>query len=731
MSEMRKIARALGLSSPDYDAILKRLGREPTETEAGMFGAMWSEHCSYRSSKRFLKRFPSEGAHVLQGPGENAGAVSIGDGQAVVFKMESHNHPSMIDPYQGAATGIGGIMRDIFTMGARPVALLNALRFGAADHPKTPHLLSGVVAGIGDYGNCVGIPTVGGEVDFDAAYNGNILVNAMCVGLADEKALFRAILREGHKVYAIGARTGRDGLHGAVMASASFQNAEDAERAAVQIGDPFMQKLLMEASLELMARGAVAAAQDMGAAGLTSSAVEMAAKGGCGIRLNLDRLPCREDSMTAYEIMLSESQERMLLAAPPEKEKTIAEICDKWDIPCAQIGEARKGDRIEITRHGECEANLPLSALTRAPEREWPREPRRAPPPKHAPSSKKRPSLDETLIRMLATPALSSRRWVYEQYDSSVMGDTVEASGGDAAVIRVHQTRKALAMVSEATPAYLAADPYLGAKQAVAEAWRNLNAVGAKPLAITDCLNFGSPEEPAIMEQFAQSVEGLAEAAAYLDMPVVSGNVSFYNETDGRAIPPTPSVGAVGLIPDYGRRARAAFMREGDAIFLIGEEGGHLGCSVFADLFAESLPAEAPPIDLEKEKRHGLFLRALIEEGRIVSAHDLSRGGLAIALAEMAIHGGIGAEIRAPETASDLHAFFFSEDQARYIFCAGSDSVSEMLKRAADAGVPALILGTTGGKGLTLRGAKPIELERLREAHESGFLKIMRRRPCR
>ena len=561
-----------GLSPDEYRLLAAVLGREPSLTELGIFSVMWSEHCSYKSSRVWLKKLPTKGPQVIQGPGENAGVVDLGDGQAAVFKMESHNHPSYIEPYQGAATGVGGIMRDVFTMGARPIANMNALRFGAPDHAKTRHLVAGVVSGIGDYGNCMGVPTVGGETNFDARYNDNILVNAMTVGLVDAKRIFKSAAKGvGLPVVYVGSKTGRDGIHGATMASAEFDEASAEKRPTVQVGDPFTEKLLLEACLELMQEDAIVAIQDMGAAGLTSSSVEMADKGGVGIELDLDRVPTREPGMTAYEMMLSESQERMLMVLKPGAEPIAERVFRKWELDFAVIGRTTDTGKLVVRHGGAVQADIPLSALAHAaPVYERPWTPRPKPALVAAENVPAPNSLLGALESLMGSPHLSSRRWIWEQYDHMVMADTVQRPGGDAAVVRVHGTDKGLAISCDVTPRYCAADPREGAKQAVAECWRNLTAVGADPLAITDCMNFGNPERPEIMGEFVEAVKGMADACTALSFPVVSGNVSLYNETNGVAIPPTPAIGGIGLIPDIADMATMALKQDGDALILIG-----------------------------------------------------------------------------------------------------------------------------------------------------------------
>ncbi len=716
------------LTPEEYARIEKALGRAPNLTELGIFSVMWSEHCSYKSSRVHLKKLPTSAPWVIQGPGENAGVVDIGEGLAAVFKMESHNHPSFIEPYQGAATGVGGILRDVFTMGARPVANMNALRFGDPAHPKTRHLVSGVVAGIGGYGNCVGVPTVGGECEFHPAYNGNILVNAMTVGIAPADRIFYSrAAGVGNPVVYVGAKTGRDGIHGATMASAEFGEDSEEKRPTVQVGDPFTEKLLIEACLELMATDAIVAIQDMGAAGLTSSSVEMASKGGLGIRLDLDRVPCREQGMTPYEMMLSESQERMLMILKPGREEEARRIFEKWELDFAVIGELTASRRLELFFHGEKVADIPLAALAdEAPvyERPWRLpEPRPSLKPEDVPAA---PDLGEALLKLMGGPNLSSRRWIWEQYDQTVMADTIRTPGGDAAIVRVHGTHRALAITTDCTPRYCLADPVMGGRQAVAEAWRNLTAVGARPLAFTDCMNFGSPERPEIMGQFVGCIEGMAEAGRALDFPVVSGNVSFYNETEGAAILPTPAIGGVGLIENYDRRADLAFRRKDDVILLVGRTEGALGMSRY---LAEVLGREEgapPPVDLAAERRHGDFVRALIAEGLVDTVHDLSDGGLAVALAEMALAGGVGAEIALDAFGGlPAHAALFGEDQARYLIAAPADVATTVIARAQAADVPVLRLGATGGDRLTVAGVFSLPLARIRRAHEDWFPRFM------
>ncbi|SHN56419.1 phosphoribosylformylglycinamidine synthase subunit PurL [Oceanicella actignis] len=711
-----------GLKPDEYQRILDLLGRTPTFTELGIFSAMWNEHCSYKSSKKWLRTLPTEGPQVICGPGENAGVVDIGDGQAVVFKMESHNHPSYIEPYQGAATGVGGILRDVFTMGARPIAAMNALSFGAPDHPKTAHLVRGVVEGIGGYGNCFGVPNIGGEVRFHRSYNGNCLVNAFAAGLAQaDRIFYSAASGVGMPVVYLGAKTGRDGVGGATMASAEFDDSIEEKRPTVQVGDPFTEKRLLEACLELMASGAVISIQDMGAAGLTCSAVEMGDKGDLGVRLDLEKVPCREEGMTAYEMMLSESQERMLMVLRPEKEAEARAIFEKWDLDFAVVGETIAEDRFLVMLNGEVKADLPLKALSgEAPEydRPW------VPTPPAAPLGEV-PQMDpaEALTRLMGGPNGCSRRWVWEQYDHMVLADTVVRPGSDAGVVRVHGTRKGLAFAADVTPRYCVADPVEGGRQAVAEAFRNLCATGARPLAATDNLNFGNPEKPEIMGQLVGCIEGIGEACRALDMPIVSGNVSLYNETDGQAILPTPTIGAVGLLEDVARAIRMA-PAAGDALVLIGETRGHLGRSAYlAELFGRE-EGPPPPVDLAAERRAGELVRALGAEGLARAAHDLSDGGLAVAAAEMALAAGVGATLDGPPEGMTPAAWFFGEDQARYLVSCAPEALEPLLARARAAGVPARRVGAAGGDAVALGGAR-VSLADLRAAHEGGFARIV------
>lgn len=717
-----------GLKPDEYQRILELIGREPTLTELGIFSAMWNEHCSYKSSRLHLKGLPTKAPWVIQGPGENAGVIDIGDGLACVFKMESHNHPSYIEPYQGAATGVGGILRDVFTMGARPIATLNALRFGSPDHPKTRHLVSGVVAGIGGYGNSFGVPTVGGQMGFHTRYDGNILVNAMAVGIAKVDEIFYAkATGVGNPIVYLGSKTGRDGIHGATMASAAFDDSAEEKRPTVQVGDPFAEKLLLEACLELMQTGAVIAIQDMGAAGLTSSAVEMGAKGDLGIELDLDKVPCRESGMTAYEMMLSESQERMLMVLQPGKEKEAEAVFIKWGLDFAIIGKTTDTLRFVIKQHGEVMADLPIKELgDQAPlyDRPYVETPKR---PVIDPQSVSAPlSNSNALVKLMGSPEFASKRWVWEQYDHLILGNTVQSPGGDAAVVRVGDGPRGLALTSDVTPRYCEADPFEGGKQAVAEAYRNIIAVGGTPRAITDNLNFGNPERPEYMGQLVYCIRGLGEACKVLDFPVVSGNVSLYNETNGRGILPTPTIGGVGVVDDVAKTVTLAFKTVGEFILLIGDTKGWLGSSAWLATIAGREEGAPPPVDLEVEKKHGGFVASLIQDGHVTACHDLSDGGLAIGLAEMMLAGNMGAKIDKLPQGIPSTAALFGEDQARYLITVKDQAMAAIiLKRASSAGVPALVLGKTEGDQLTLPGETPISIARLQTAHEDWLPSYM------
>ena len=724
-----------GLSPDEYDRVLHALGREPNLVELGIFSVMWSEHCSYKSSRIHLKKLPTTGPQVICGPGENAGVVDIGDGQAAIFKMESHNHPSYIEPYQGAATGVGGILRDVFTMGARPIANLNALRFGRPDHPRMRHLIAGVVHGIGGYGNCVGVPTVGGEVNFHKAYDGNILVNAMTVGIADtDKIFYSAASGIGNPIVYVGSKTGRDGIHGATMASADFSEDSEEKRPTVQVGDPFTEKLLIEACLELMATDVIVAIQDMGAAGLTSSSVEMASKGGVGIELNMDDVPQRETGMTPYEMMLSESQERMLMVLKPGREAMAEAIFRKWELDFAVIGRVTDTGRMVLTFSGETVCDIPLGPLADdAPAYDRPHV--KTAPPAALGEMPASTDIAADLLTLMASPDLASRRWIWEQYDHMVGGDTVQRPGGDAAVVRVHGTDKGLAISTDCTPRYCFADPYEGGKQAIAECWRNLTAVGATPLATTDCMNFGNPQRPEIMGQFVGCIEGMAAACTALDFPIVSGNVSLYNETknddgSGTAILPTPAIGGIGLLADWSKSATIAFKGIGDIILAVGTRGGHLGQSLWLREVHGRDGNDAgppPPVDLAAERRTGDFIRKAIAAGYVGAVHDVADGGVAVAIAEMALAADIGAMIDRKQPFDGPRAFF-AEDQGVYVVTAHDHALMDLLAEAHAAGVEIEPLGRTGGKRLIFElpdSDHVVTLDALRAAHEGFFPNLM------
>ncbi len=717
------IAVEHGLTLDEYKMIVDHMGRVPNMTELGVFSVMWSEHCSYKSSRKWLKKLPVDGPQVIQGPGENAGVIDIDDGDTAIFKMESHNHPSFIEPYQGAATGVGGIMRDVFTMGARPVANLNALRFGAPEHPKTRHLMAGVVSGIGGYGNCIGVPTVGGEVNFDPSYNGNILVNAMCVGTARaDKIFYAAATGVGSPVVYVGAKTGRDGIHGATMASAEFDDDSAEKRPTVQVGDPFTEKLLLEACQELMASDAIIGIQDMGAAGLTSSSVEMADKGGVGILIDLDKVPCRETEMTGYEMLLSESQERMLMVLKPGREVEAEKIFHRWGLDFSVIGELTDSNRMVVYHQGEEIADMPLGPLADgAPEYDRPHVPTPARPAFDGDSVQHQP-LGDSLKSLMGNSEIASRRWIWEQYDSMVMGDTLVGPGGDAALVRVHGTKKALAVSTDVTPRYCFADPIEGGKQAVAEAYRNISATGAKPLAITNCLNFGNPERPEIMGQFVGCLDGMGQACAALDFPVVSGNVSLYNETNGTGILPTPAIGGVGVIGDYDNAVGSGFTAQGAMAFVVGATHGALGASLYQrDILGNKDVVAPPAVDLQAELRHGAFIREAIGDKLVSAAHDVSDGGLLVATAEMCMRHGLG-------LSSDMQGdagYWFGEDQARYVVQVSADHVAAFTEKAARDNVFIAKIGEIGGSDLTINDTLLISIEELNQINESWLPDLM------
>ena len=693
----KELIEAHGIKPDEYDLIISIINRVPTFTELGIFSAMWNEHCSYKSSKKWLRTLPVEGPQVICGPGENAGIVDIGDEQALVFKMESHNHPSYIEPYQGAATGVGGILRDVFTMGARPIAVMNSLSFGETSHYKTHQLVNGVVSGIGGYGNCFGVPTVGGETRFDSSYNGNCLVNAFAAGLVDKNKIFySAASGIGMPVVYLGAKTGRDGVGGATMASAEFDDQIEEKRPTVQVGDPFTEKRLMEACLELMQTGAVISIQDMGAAGLTCSAVEMGDKGNLGISLDLEKVPTREPDMSAYEIMLSESQERMLMVLDPEKENIAKHIFDKWDLDFAIVGETISDDRFLIKLDGVVKADLPLKALAgNAPEYDRPWS--EGPPVEELKDVVEINAIDG-LKALISSANYSSKSWIYEQYDSQVMADTIERPGFGAGIVRVHGTEKSIAFTSDVTPRYVRANPFEGGKQAVAEAFRNLISVGARPLASTDNLNFGNPEKPEVMGQFVQAVKGISDAVRELNMPIVSGNVSLYNETDGVSINPTPTIGAIGLIgaPETPINGKAY---EGNMAVLIGETKGHLGQTALLQEVFNRSDGDAPKVNLETEKKHGNFI--LTNRNLINACTDLSDGGLALAAFELAHRSEIGFEIYEEST-----AFLFGEDQARYLIACEFDQAESLFVEAGKQNIPIQTVGSFKGDTIIFGNSK-------------------------
>lgn len=727
-----ELAKSFGMSADEYQLVLDILGRLPTYTELGVFSVMWSEHCSYKSSRIHLKKLPTKGKCVIQGPGEGAGVIDIGDGQAALFKMESHNHPSYIEPYQGAATGVGGIMRDVFTMGGRPIANLNALRFGEPSHPKTRTLVKGVVAGISGYGNCTGVPTVGGETNFHKSYNGNNLVNAMCVGLADQDKVYYARgAGVGQPIVYVGSKTGRDGIHGATMASTEFVEGAEDNRPTVQVGDPFTEKLLIEACLELMQSDAIISIQDMGAAGLTSSSVEIASKGEIGVVLNLDDVPQREQGMVPYEIMLSESQERMLMILKPGSENTARAIIEKWDLDFAVIGYTTDDKRLKLNMYGETWCDIPVPPLVdQSPLYDRPYiTPQKPATIDDAAYALPNGDAIAALKKLMSCPDLSSKRWIWEQYDSLVMGETIFSPGiantqalkaGDAALVKIEGKNKALAMTSDVTPRYVHADPFEGGKQAVCETWRNITATGATPLAITNNLNFGNPQKPEIMGQIVTSLEGISAACIALDYPIVSGNVSLYNETSGTAIQPTPAIGGVGLIADYKNAAGLGFTAEGETIIVVGDTKGHLGQSLYLrEIHGLELGA-VPPTDLTTEKKNGDFIRTQILAGKITSCHDVSDGGLLVAVTEMAMAGQIGAklDVSAPSAA----AFWFGEDQSRYVVT--TKDADAFMTAAKAANISAQILGTTSGKDITLNG-QCISVKEITDINESWLPNYM------
>jgi len=678
-----------GITSQEYKKIISLIGREPNLLELGIFSAMWNEHCSYKSSKKYLKKLPTKNNKVIQGPGENAGVIDIEDNDALVFKIESHNHPSFIEPYQGAATGVGGILRDVFTMGARPIATLNSIHFGIPSHPKTKNLLSGVVSGIGGYGNCIGIPTIGGEVKFHPLYNENILVNAMAVGLAKTNKIFYSKAEGINKsVIYVGSKTGRDGIHGASMASAEFDNDAEEKKPTVQVGDPFTEKLLLEACLELMKDNSIISIQDMGAAGLTSSSVEMASKGDLGIEINLEKIPCRENNMTPYEMMLSESQERMLLILNSGKEESAKKIFTKWNLDFSVIGKTTNTKNLVLNFNGEKVANLPLTSLSKnAPiyDRKFIKtsNSKKIKPPKKIEIN----NLYDSLKKILISPNNSEKSWVWEQYDQTVMGDSIQKPGGNSGVIRIHGKNKGVALTVDSSAHYCLANPTAGAKQIVCEAWRNLISVGSKPIAITNCLNFGNPEKEKIMGQFVETIDGISEACNYLDFPVVSGNVSFYNETKNKSIPPTPTIGGVGLIKNLKKMMTSSFKQPGNHILVVGKTLGHLYQSEFFREVLNFNEGPPPEINLFNEKNNGLAVLNLISKDLVKSVHDISSGGILLALSEMCIPNNIGVIINLPKNNIKLYEYLFGEDQSRYIIEISEKNIKEVYKMLKEANI--------------------------------------------
>ena len=698
------LARSHGMTDEEFENLRRILGRDPNLTELGITSALWSEHCSYKSSKIYLKEFPTSGPRVLQGPGENAGVVDIGHDWVAVFKMESHNHPSFIEPYQGSMTGVGGILRDIFTMGARPIACMDSLRFGEIDAPRMRFLIDGVVRGVGDYGNCVGIPTVGGETGFHRCYNGNILVNAFALGVAKRDQIFHARASgAGNPILYVGSRTGRDGIHGATMSSSSFDEESEAKRPTVQVGDPFTEKILLEACLEAMRTGAIVAIQDMGAAGLTSSSFEMAGRGGTGIHLNLDRVPLREPGLTPYEMMLSESQERMVLVAHRGREEELVRVFRRWGLEVAEIGEVTETGRAVLSWRGETAADMPVLPLTE----EAPVYRRPVAPPADLEERQRAPEVPEpkgglrgSLEQLLATPELASKAWIWQQYDHTVRTNTVQGPGGDAAVLLLKGTPSALALTSDVNPVYCYLDPWRGGAQAVAEAARNLACVGAEPVGLTDCLNFGNPQRPEISWQFREAIRGMSEACRALGVPVISGNVSFYNETGDESIYPTPTVGMVGVIAEIKDPPRAHFRQAGDRIVLLGRDRSEFGGAAYLRLLYDLEQGRPPEVDLDAELRLAQLLRRLADQGLLRTAHDLSEGGLGIALAEACFGRGLGADVHVPlNRAADL----YSESQARALVACDPAVLDRVLAAAEEIGVPAAEIGSVGGEDLVVR----------------------------
>ena len=723
-----KVAIEHGLKAEEYKKICELLDRTPNITELGIFSAMWNEHCSYKSSRLHLKKLPTKGKKVIQGPGENAGVIDVEDGDAIVFKIESHNHPSFIEPYQGAATGVGGIMRDVFTMGARPIANLNSIHFGSPQHKKTKNLLRGVVHGIGGYGNCMGIPTIAGQTAFDSSYNGNILVNAMTLGLVKKNKIFYSKAAGLNKpVIYVGSKTGRDGIHGASMASASFDEKIEEKKPTVQVGDPFTEKLLLEACLELMSGDSIIAIQDMGAAGLTSSSIEMASKGNLGIEINLNKVPCREAKMTPYEIMLSESQERMLIVLENGKEETAKKIFDKWNLDFAVIGKTTDTKNIELFFDNEQVAKIPVNTLVEnSPmyDRKW----KKSKLPKKNRIKKdviNKLKIKDVLKKILSNPNICSKEWIWRQYDHTVMGDTIQKPGGDSGVVRIHGTNKAVAASVDSSAVYCWAHPLTGGKQVVAESWRNLIAVGATPIAITNCLNFGSPEKEENMGEFVECVQGIGEASEYLKFPVVSGNVSFYNQTKEVGIKPTPSIGGVGLIKDYKKMVTMDFKEKDNLVLVIGKTEGHIDQSLFARAILDEKNGPPPEVNLFNEKNNGESLLSLIDNNYIKSAHDISLGGLLTALCKMSIKGNKGIKLKKSKNLINEIEYFFAEDQGRYIIEINPKDLKEVTKILNKNSVYHEELGVVVDKELIINEKTKVTIDELKSYNTNWLTNYM------
>jgi len=728
MKVTENIAVDHGLKKEEFLKICELLKRTPNITELGIFSAMWNEHCSYKSSRKHLKKLHTEGKQVIQGPGENAGVIDIGDNDAIVFKIESHNHPSFIEPYQGAATGVGGIMRDVFTMGARPIANLNSIHFGSPDDKKTKNLLRGVVKGIGGYGNCIGVPTIAGQTSFDESYNGNILVNAMTLGLANKNKIFYSKATGLNKpVIYVGSKTGRDGIHGASMASATFDDKIEEKKPTVQVGDPFTEKLLLEACLELMADKSIIAIQDMGAAGLTSSSVEMASKGNLGIELNLNNVPCREQKMSPYEIMLSESQERMLIILENGKENHAKKIFEKWNLDFAIIGKTTNTKKIELIFNKKKVAEIPIDLLSeKAPiyERKW----KKTKLPQKLKINKnelKSLNLSDCLKKILSNPNICEKKWIWDQYDQTVMGDTVQKPGGDAGVVRVHGSKKAIAATVDSSASYCYSHPLTGGKQVVCESWRNLISVGAKPIAITNCLNFGNPEKETNMGEFVECVEGISEASKYLNFPVVSGNVSFYNETKDKGIKPTPTIGGVGLIKNYQDMITMDFKEVDSAVYVIGKTEGHIDQSIFAKDILKKKGGQPPSINLFNEKNIGETILNLIDKKLILSCHDVSLGGILTAVSKMCIKGNKGIKINSFKELTNKYEYFFGEDQGRYIIEIAKNNVQKVQEILNKNSVHYDDFGTIEQKMLTFNGDIILPIEQLADSHKYWLMEFI------